>query len=521
MAAVNGSSEVTMTTQTAADFIPIGAMFSNENSGLASTFPAGTYVTAKNGTTIYLSNPSNSTVTRTSCFYSDTGDEGFITYDAGETYGGRVGGFVRCFGPTYPGVLYMKPFEFTTASEYWTAGSLVKPDKTSVYFTISSPGETRSGTSLAPNAWVSGNRRMPHSSPNQSITRCSMGVADIEGAAIIAFNDGIHILANQRGANTGEDEDVRLFTVNDSRGCISYLSLISGHGWAAYATLDGIIATDKSRQEVNISRAIWNRSTGIGEFSEELPRCETSAASDTDNQRLSMALMGSRIAVAYGYTQYNAESEAVNSSKVIYYDFSRGIEANGLAELVGGEDMKAYGWSAPCIYNFNNPEYLIGAMGYILGTGAGAEYHAIDSNSGSTGDGRIELVHSGYATDNSQSYAGYAAMPPLLPSDFSLLKPQVIEATHYTAFGASPTTNIQFANTQTPTFNASLYRVLPVNSTSKSRFHKQVIPIDSTQRVVTDSFWTRWVCSSAALGNKIWRIVLRYGEVKNPNSRIA
>lgn len=515
----SGQNTITVANQTVADFIPIGAMFSNQNSGLTSTFPAGTYVTAKSGTTITLSNPSDSTVTRASCFYSDTGDEGYITSDAGEAYGAHVGGFVRCFSPTYPGVIYQKPFEFTSNSAYWY-GSPLKPDKTSVYFTISSPGETKSGTSLAPNAWVSGNRRLPHSSPNQSLTRCAMGVADIEGAAIIAYTDGIHVLANQRGANTGEDEDVRLFTVNDSRGCISYLSLISGHGWAAYATLDGIIVTDKSRRELNISKAIYNRTTETGDLYAELLRCETSAATDSDNQYLSMALMGNKIAVSCGYN-YSVGNNNYNGSKVLYYDFSRGIEANGLDELVGGEDMKAYGWSAPCIYNLQNAGYRIGAMGYVSTNNASAEFHAVDTNLGTVGDGRIENIGSGISSDNGNTYVGYAVMPPLMPSDFALIKPQVIEATHFTYAGTGTATKIEFSNTQGPSFSTSLYRKLPVDSTSKTRFHKQVIPIDSTQRVTTDVFWSRWVNASSAYGNKIWRIVLRYDEIKNPNSSIA
>lgn len=517
--ATNGSSVVTVSSQTAADMIPLGAMFSNENSGLASTFAAGTYVVSKSGTSITLSASSSSTVTRHSSFSSDTGDEGYITYDSNETYGARVGGFVRCFGSSFPGVIYMKPYEFDTASSYYNTNALT-PDRTSVYFTLSSPGETKSGTSLAPNAWVSGNRRMPHSSPNQTLSRRSVGIVDMEGAALIAYTDGIYMLANQRGSNTGEDEDTRLFTVNDTRGCISHRGVVSGHGWAAYATLDGIVVTDKSRREFNISKSIYNRSTGAGDLSYEIGKSSASTASDSDDQYLVLAVLGSRLAVACRYQQVFTGGGGVtlaDASKVLYYDFSQGIEASGIDELVGGELSKVYGWSAPCVYNFNHTNHVIGAMGSVFKTTLG-DYIAVDSNSGGTGDGRIDLVNSGNY-DNGYDYPAQAVMPPLLPSDFALLKPQVIEATHFTPSGTGQDTVLDFSNTQGPSFATTLYRKLASDTTNKPRFFKQVVPIDSTQRVITDSFWIRW--KTVAGENKLWRIVLRYAEAKNPNSRVA
>jgi hypothetical protein len=517
--ATNGSSVVTVSSQTAADMIPIGAMFSNQNSGLASTFAAGTYVVSKSGTSITLSAPSSSTVTRHSSFSSDTGDEGYITYDSNETYGARVGGFVRCFGSSFPGVIYMKPYEFDTSNSYFSTTALT-PDRTSVYFTLSSPGETKSGTSLAPNAWVSGNRRMPHSSPNQRLQRACVGIVDIEGAAIVAYTDGIYILANQRGANTGEDEDTRLFTVNDTRGCISYRGIVSGHGWAAYATLDGIVVTDKSRREYNISKSIYNRSTLSGDLYYEITKSSASAAADTDDQYFVLSVLGSKLAVAFRYQQIFEElgiPTYADASKVIYYDFSQGIEASGIDELVGEGLSKVYGWSAPCVYNFNHTNHVIGAMGSVFKTTLN-DYIAVDSNAGSTGDGRIDQINTG-VLDNGFAYTAVAVMPPLLPSDFALLKPQVIEATHYTPDGSGLQTRLEFSNTQDPSFSSVLARKIVSDTTAKPRFYKQVIPIDSTQRVVTDSFWMKW--TSETWQNKLWRVVLRYAEVKNPNSRVA
>lgn len=348
-----------------------------------------------------------------------------------------------------------------------------------------------------------------------------MGIVDIEGAALIAYSDGIYMLANQRGSNTGEDEDTRLFTVNDTRGCISYRGLVSGHGWAAYATLDGIVVTDKSRREFTISKSLYNRSTGAGDLAYEIGKSSASTAADSDDQYLVLAVLGSKLAVSARYSQldYNMQAVFGDASKVFYYDFSPGIEASGIDELVGGELSKTYGWSAPCVYNFNSTNHVISAMGEVFKTTLG-EYAAIDSNAGATGDGHIEKINSGY-TDNGWAYSGTAVMPPLLPSDFALLKPQVLEATHLTDAGTGSATKLEFSNTQGPSFNATLLRKLPADSVVKTRFHKQVIPIDSTQRVVTDCFWIKWSSSTAGASNKIWRVVLRYGEVKNPNSSVA
>lgn len=518
--ATNASKVVVVSSQAIADLIPIGAVFSNENTGggMGSTFDADTYVVSKSGTTITLSKASSATTTRASSFSSDTGDNGYITYDSGESYGARAVGYVRCFGPSFPGVMYTRPFDFAD-DQYYQESTALTPDRTSVYFTLSSPGETKSGTSLAPNAWVSGNRRMPHSSPNQTLSRRTMGIVDIEGAALIAYSDGIYMLANQRGSNTGEDEDTRLFTVNDTRGCISYRGIVSGHGWAAYATLDGIVVTDKSRREFTISKSIYNRSTGAGDLAYEVAKSSAAAASDTDDQYLVLAVLGNKLAVACRYQQLFAGPSLSDASKVIYYDFSPGIEASGIDELVGGELSKTYGWSAPCIYNFHHTNHIVAALGTVFKTTLG-EYAAIDSNGGGSGDGRIDRINYG-SYDNSVAITAYAVIPPVLPSDFALIKPQVVEVTHVTPAGSGTETKIEFSNTQGPSFATALYRKLPSDAATKSRFNKQVIPIDSTQRVVTDCFWTRWICAAASSSNRIWRVVIRYGEAKNPNSRVA
>jgi hypothetical protein len=146
------------------------------------------------------------------------------------------------------------------------------------------------------------------------------------------------------------------------------------------------------------------------------------------------------------------------------------------------------------------------------------EYIAVDSNYSGVAGGHVERINYG-DNDNGLLALAIVYLPPAMASDFHLLQPQVVEATHLTVIGSGSQTQLQFDNTQTPTLNAALFRKLPV-STSKTRVHKQVIPIDTTQRGVTDMFWMVWR-SSANPGNKLWKLSLRYTEVKNSNTSIA
>lgn len=512
---VNGS--VTLTTSGSFADIPIGAEITNKTSTYAGNIPAGTYVVSKeSNTSLTMSAAATSSLASHYCaFYSNTGDEGYITNDSDAGYDAhphRYGGFVRSFCFGFPAVAYFAPYK-TSA----TLRDEIVPDKTSVYFTVSSPGAAATGISLAPNAWAAGNRRMPHASPHQIYQRSCMGIVDIEGAALVAYSDGIHMLANQRGSNTGEDADTRLFTVNDTRGCISYLGLTAGNGWAAYATHDGIIVTDKNRREFKISGALYNRARNVGDLAYEIGLSMASAAADTDDQYLSLAVLDGRLACAFRSFALQQQDEVL-MSKVCFYDYSPGIEASGAEELISPEGRNTYSWSSPCIYNLNTDNYFIGAMGSVHADSLNS-YTAIDSNNGTT-DGHIQEIDTG-TTDNGHDYDASAVFAPFISSDFNLIQPQSVEASHMTSAGTGSQTRLIFANDQVPTFNFGLDRKLPVNSTLKSRAHKQVIPIDSTQRVSTDMFWVQWSSITPSGNNKIWKIALKYREVGNPNSTIA
>jgi hypothetical protein len=378
-------------------------------------------------------------------------------------------------------------------------------------FTNASPGAASSGISLAPNSFTGQNRRLPDPNPRQTHQRTCVGITDIEGAALVAYSDGIFMFANQRGANTGEDFDCRLFVINLTRGCISYLGLTAGNGWAAYPTTEGIIVTDKNRREFSISGDIFNPSDNTGDLPYEVGQSAVSVAGDTDNQYLSCAVVGSKLAVAYRLSSFDP--------RISYYDFSPGVEASGVEQLLNPDTKSAYVWSPPAVYNASMTTTAgIGAIGSVRGSSTGlSTYVSWDTNIGATGDGRIDKINTGTA-DNTQTLASYAVVPPLIANPFMALQVQSVEATHRT-FQSTGSSILAFATDQVPTFVTAvpgLGRTLTTDTTRQ--YQKQVVPVDQGQRAKTDAFWAVWQSNavpSGATADRIWRMVFRYTEVEN------
>jgi hypothetical protein len=482
----NGTTTLTSATSTAFNSVGVGMKVTGTD------ISAGTYVLSKaSGSSLTLSTAATGSTAGTASitFYQETGDNGIVT-------GGTVG-YIRCFGPNYPILLHMKPSAFPG---YDT------PDKAGVYFTLSSPGANSSGTSMAPNSWVAGNKRVPVSGSRSVMQRACTGIVDMEGTALVAYSDGIYMLKNVRGANSGEDEDYRLFTINESRGCISYLGLISGNGWAVYPTTEGIFATDKNGREFNISGAVFNPSDGKGDLAYEILTSAASAASDSDDQYLGAAVMGSKLAISF-------RTQQAASYAVLFYDFSPGIEASGVEELIRPDNKQPYIWSPPALYNYSAAlSAPIGAMGSVRNASGRNDYVTFESNAGSTGDGRMDKVNTS-DDDNGTDFFSYAVLAPLMATEFMSLSPQRCEVTHLTTTG-SPS-NLYFANDQVPTFGTGspLARALPV-SASKTRFQKQVVPIDQGQRGKTDMLWFQWRASTTGdVTTRLYRLVVQYAEV--------
>jgi len=482
---VTGTSSVTLT-GAAADVLRVGVGMRVNGTNVTD----GTYVVSKTATTITLSTATTGAPANV-FFSSNTGDQTAI---ANSTWG-----YMRSFGANQPILLHVKA---SSLPGYAT------PDKAAVYFTGSSPGANSSGTSLAANNWLAGNRRLPPSSSRATMKRNLTGIVDMEGTALIAYSDGIYMLRNVRGANTGEDEDYRHFTINESRGCISYLGLASGNGWAVYPTTEGIVVTDKTGREFSISGDVYNPSDMKGDLAYELMTSAASAASDSDDQQLSIAVMGSKIAVSF-------RTQQTPVAKTLFYDFSPGIEASGVEELIEPQNKRPYIWSPPAGFNgVQQQGYPIGAMGSIQSSTGRSDYVCFDATDGATGDGRFDKILTG-TTDNGDSFFGYAVAAPWIANDFMSLSPQECEVKHLTIAGTE--SSLYFANDQTPTFNTNsgFARSLPVVA-GKTRFQKQIVPIAVGQRGKTDLFWAEWRASAtASTSTRLYQIVLHYDEVES------
>jgi hypothetical protein len=87
----------------------------------------------------------------------------------------------------------------------------------------------------------------------------------------------------------------------------------------------------------------------------------------------------------------------------MFYDFSEGISASGLDEVLRG-GAEAYGWSCPT----NITNLSVGAV--VSKADDVYKYGAIEGNAGGTGDGRLERYDTGYQ-DNTVAVTatGYTA----------------------------------------------------------------------------------------------------------------
>jgi hypothetical protein len=480
-----GTTDTFTTVTSAGLFGPVGVGMKVSGTGIT----AGTYVVSKaSASSLTISSAATATGSPTLTFYQETGDNGIVT-------GGTLG-YMRCFGPNLPLVLCMKPSAFPGYD---------KADTQSVYFTMASPGALASGVSLAPNSFLGGNRvQIPAPPPNQKMRRAINGVVDIEGAGLITCTNGIFMFKNFRGGNSGEDFDRRMYTINNTRGCISYLGLVAGNGWAAYPTTEGICVTDKNGREFIISGSVFSATDNTGDLAYELKTSAASAASDSEDQYLSMAVIGSKLAVAY-----RASGDSVG--RVLFYDFSPGVEASGVEELINPETKSAYIWSPPAAYNAVHALGPIGAMGSVAKSDGRFDYICTDSNNGSTGDGRLDRINTG-SQDNGFNYNAYATVSPVVPTPFMAIMPVSIEATHLTA-GVAAT--LFLANDQDPTFSAGMARSFNVDS-NRTQYQKQTIPLDIGIKGKTDMFWMQWRGAAASnTTDRFWRLVLRYNEVEN------
>ena len=370
--------------------------------------PNRLYIGDANGTAATLSgNIAAATLT----FWAQCGDENDAVSGAGRWHATNRG-YIRVFGAAYYFMAYLKR---STLAGYDT------PDRHSTYFTISSPGAAVSGVSLAPEAWVAGNKRFAPASLG-----IHQGFVDIEGAAVVGFAKGLRMFINVRGASTGEDFDYRMMNVEDAGGVTDDKAFVGGRGWATYANDEGVFAIDKERQPKKLSEAIHNYDTGTGNLSYELAECRKAVEADTDTNHFHASVIGAQLHIAY--RDSSSGSPTWPTRRQVYH-FSPGVEAAGLQELVDPETRQPYGWSAPITQRLSCMTQVTTSSGRLrIGT--------VESNAG-TANGRIDRFDmSSVTTDNGTAYSPKFYSATIFPPWFNRFSLKRAEFIHYSPSGS-------------------------------------------------------------------------------------
>ena len=463
-AGTSGNSFITTTSSFAA--IPVGAMITGSGS-----IPASTYVLSKTATRVNLCDGNGAAVTLTGNIAAGT----TLTFSAdcgdGTGYDATKRGYIRCFGTSYGFMAYLKRSALPGYD---------RPDKQSIYFTVSSPGAASVGISLAPNMYAIGNRRQA-----PAYLGACMGIVDIESAAIVGYARGVKAFINQRGVNTGEDFDYRLFTVNEHRGVLDEKAFVGANGWAAYPTMEGWVAVDKNRKEMKFSNAIFNQASGTGDIAYELTQCRLAARGDTDSGRMYAATMGTRLYIAYR----NGGSAGTYPNRNQVYDFGPGTDAGGLEQLVQPESRQEFGWSTPITLRTSSMCEVETASGSI-------RVGAIQSNAG-TADGRVDQIEIG-ANDNGASYSVRLYLKTITPPTQSKYRLIAMEAMHYT-----PADTVNIIVFRDKARSTGYFRQL---LSITDEWVQQVMESTLDMRTDADCIEITVSDSSGTDGGKIWRV---------------
>lgn len=452
--------------------IPIGYKIHDTAAG--PVIPAETYITAKTSTTqVTMSAAASGAGAAAALYiYADTGD---TACTASEASAANRFGWIRVFAHQVPGMVY---FKRTALPNY------DKPNKDRIYFTISSPGAAATGMSVAANAWGASNRRDGVDDPGQV-----MGIVDVEGAAVIAYRNRIGLFINLRGANTAEDFDYRILTINGTVGCVSPWSVVAANGCAVYATPTGIKATDKSRREIMLSDEIYNAARGKGDLAYEVPLCVFAAARDIANCWLGGAVWGNRLVYAY--------RRSASTYGWSVYDFTPGADQNGLDSLANPETRKAYGWSTMCQLDSTNDEFGPRAMGAVQGSGGVLLYGAINDNYG-TNDGRIDqLMKSGQATDNGVNIVANFETRRLLSGAGTGFKAKAWTVTHKVGYSGATLSHIRLESGSTES-------TLPITSAGSNDVVIERLQVNQAGRTRGRVAQGYYEDATASVGGVVW-----------------
>jgi hypothetical protein len=311
---------------------------------------------------------SDTELTLSSAADSDTTEDTTFYFDLGDDPTGSSIGYQRVISNSLPGFLYFNKTYLDTQPI----------EKNAIWTTVASPGANKS----APNLF-SGKIDNKHVPPLDA--GISMGGAAVDNGFVVPFSKKNCAIRNTRDSGTGLDSDMRLFIMNEARGCVAWNSIGAGSRFVHFFSPEGMVACDLYN-EMLISTAIYDHATNTGDFDYEGPLCVAAAAIDNDTAYLSAQILKSAI-----WVNYRNSNSVTEPDRQVVYDYSSG-QGSGLRMLVNSQG-EPWGWSTEL-----NRTLTCMTEGR---RNDGVHLYGWDETNGvSTDGGRIEEIETSSTTDN-------------------------------------------------------------------------------------------------------------------------
>ena len=337
-----------------------------------SDFPAGTRVIASSGTTV--------TVDTASTANAHSATDIDFGYDTGDTTLGLLPGFVRCWSPSAPAILYWR-------KSYMDRFEDSPQDST---FTAASPGYAQDGI----HTWMYANR---HGGVAQFGDL--MGLADMGPLEHQFYSRGRMRLWNPRTGTTHNDADYNKLATSWNRGLRSPYALCQGNRWVIFLSDEGFFVTGMDGEsETLLSLDIYDAERPEGERGQleyAINACIVASDSDSDDFKISADVIDGVLLV-----NYYSSAEATYFDRQIRYDFSASVGRAGPLEVLR-PDGKPYPWSAPLTLRISCAAKMAQADGSVhryavvdsTVTGGDPDGQFIEFDTGSDDDGeRIRPV---------------------------------------------------------------------------------------------------------------------------------
>lgn len=314
-----------------------------------------------------------------------TGGTDWFGDDAMITSGGS--GNMRCFGPSFPGVLYFSQTYMAT----------IKKDAQALVMTSASPS-VPGGNANSFFLDKSTNWKYP---PSAKCGRL-MGIAPItgrNGVVCVAFYEkGWYVLRNTVSGGSGQDADYHLVAIDEYDGLVSHRTIDAGPGFCGGMSPQGYSITDGDNK-VLISRDVWDAKLAQGEWGNEMTSAINAASKGTQDHYFAAKILGSKLAVTY-----RTSSLFTYANRRIEYEFGEGSDSLGIAGMLRQSDTGRpvpYGWSCPI------KTHSFSVMGRYENSTGPHNFGCDESTNGSTGNGVLFEFDTGGA-DRAGGYGSAA-----------------------------------------------------------------------------------------------------------------